>query len=113
MVGFAIREEHGVMGKSGAAVMGKRSPGAADECIAKALRQLTAEMRRQGIPGASMRREVHALEARVRGAVWRLTFPWVDETRQSPHTKVQGRRRHRRSTLPARQLTFPRNRDDQ
>jgi hypothetical protein len=88
------------------AMMRKRSAAAADECVGKALRRLMNEMRRQGIPAATIRREVYAMEALLRGAAWRIMFPWIETE------KISGRRRRReihnrrRSDASANRLVF-------
>jgi hypothetical protein len=110
---FPIARQDHVIHKVAAAIMRKRSPAAADRCIGQALRERTHEMRRQGIPAATIRGEVHTMEALIRGAVWRLMFPW-NETEQ-----IRGQRRrreshkHYRSDAPAEQLAFSWNGDGQ
>jgi hypothetical protein len=108
ILAYPIERQRAVVAEIAASMMRKRSATTADECIAKALRQLTAEMCRQGIPAASIRREVHAMEAQVRAAVWRLMFPWVDDPKKDRRSqKVDSRRRRRRSAAPADQPTLP------
>ncbi len=79
MMQFPITRQHNVIEKVAAAVMRKRSAGAADRCVGAALRKFTDEMRRQGIPQATVKREVRLMEALIRAAVWRLMFPWVND----------------------------------
>jgi hypothetical protein len=92
--------------KAAAAVMRARSPAAADRSVAKALRSFTNELRAQKIPAVIVKREVHALEARIRGAVWRLLFPWVNEE----ETPIRRRRQEirRRSGGATAQLSLDR-----
>jgi Family of unknown function (DUF6074) len=87
-------------------MMRKRSSKAADQYIGKALRRLMNELRRQGIPTATIRREVHAMEAQVRGAAWRLLFPWIETEKISRQRRRQEIHSPRRSDL-ADQLVLP------
>ena len=110
MMQFPITRQHNVIEKVAAALMRKRSAGAADRCVGAALRKFTDEMRRQGIPQATVKREVRLMEALIRAAVWRLMFPWVNDE------QVRTRRRRRQtagrsgSAASANQLSFAWNR---
>jgi hypothetical protein len=107
VLAFPIERQDAVVAKIAAAMMRKRSAVAADACIAKALRQYTAEMRGRGIPAIIIRREVHLMEARVRARVWALMFPWIAEIKKElgPH-QIHGRRPRGRSTASPDQLVF-------
>jgi Family of unknown function (DUF6074) len=83
-------------------MMRTRTPDGADRVIARALRQLTAEMRQLGMPVTVIRTEVRALEYQTRAAVWRAIFPWVDI---APKTR-RSRRQRRPPTPPKNQLVF-------
>jgi hypothetical protein len=77
LLAFPIANQEARVASIATAMTRCRSPDAADLCIAKALRAYTAELRARGMPGRVVSREVHALEAQVRAAVWRHIFPWV------------------------------------
>ena len=88
-------------------MMRTRTPDGADRVIARALRELTAEMRQLGIPAVAIRREVRALEWQTRAAVWRRMFPWENQQEQIRRPQnVRGGRRRRRSTATAAQLSL-------
>jgi Family of unknown function (DUF6074) len=97
IIAFPIEHQRNVIAKIAGAMMRKRSAEAADQCIAKALRQYTADMRRQGMPTIIVRREVHTMEAQVRAAVWRLMFPWVNQEKPPKPHRRRGRSSRRRS----------------
>jgi hypothetical protein len=50
----------------------KRSSKAAERYLAKQMCRVAKEMNARGIPSATVKREVRALEPAVRGALWRL-----------------------------------------
>jgi hypothetical protein len=99
---YPIEHQHARVAKIAAVMSRCRSAEAADHCIAKALRAYTAELHVRGMPGIVVSREVHALEAQVRGAVWRRLFPWVGE--EKAQKTPQQRPRISRRRPPANQL---------
>jgi hypothetical protein len=111
IIGFPIARQRDVIANIAHAMIRKRSAKAADQYIGKALRRLMNELRRQGIPAATIRREVYAMEAQVRGAAWRLLFPWIETEKISRQRRCQKIYSRRRFDL-ADQLVFP-WRDDQ
>jgi hypothetical protein len=100
MLQFPVGRQHDVIAKVAAVVMRKRSAAAAERCIAQALRQFLDDMRARGIPQPTVKREVHAMEAMIRAAIWRLMFPWSDTE------QVRGRRQ-RRETRGRRYVATP------
>jgi hypothetical protein len=107
MLQFPVAQQRDVIDKVALAVMRKRSANAADRCIGQALRQFVDDMRARGIPPLTVRREVRAMEALIRGAVWRRMFPWVEseQTRQTlGRRQPRNTRDHRRSAACADQL---------
>jgi hypothetical protein len=109
MLPFPIAQQRDVIDKVAAAVMRKRSATAADRCIGAALRQFVDDMRAHGIPPLIVRREVRAMEALIRGAVWRRMFPWIEtEKARQTRGRRQPRNSHdrRRSAACAEQLVF-------
>jgi hypothetical protein len=109
MLQFPIERRRDVIAaKTTTAVVRARSPATADKHVAKALRSFTNELRRQEIPAATVRREVYALEALIRAAVWREMFPWIDHPKKDRRSqKVDSRRRRGRSAASPDQLTLP------
>jgi len=109
MMQFPIAHQHDVIDKVAAAVMRKRSATAADRCVGGALRAFVDEMRAAGIPLLTVKREVRAMEALIRAAVWRRMFPWI-ETEQARLTRGRRQPRNtrdrRRSGACAGQLVF-------
>jgi CMP-N-acetylneuraminic acid synthetase len=90
MLQFPIdRRRDVIAAKTTTAVVRARSPITADKHVAKALRSFMNELRRQGIPAIVVKREVYALEAQIRGAVWTVIFPWVGKEKLRRRSRQQ------------------------
>jgi hypothetical protein len=106
IVQFPIARQDDVIAKIAAAAMRKRSATAADRCIGQAMRQLAHDMRSRGIPPVTVKREIHAMEALIRGAIWRLMFPWSTTERIRARRQRREIRHHPRAATPGDQLVF-------
>jgi uncharacterized protein DUF6074 len=87
IVTFPIARQQGLITKIARAMIRKRTGKAADQYLGKALRNLMKELRRHGAPAATIKREVHSMEAQVRAAAWQLLFPKIESAKTNPHRR--------------------------